>query len=89
MATRKGEADDLAQLSKLDEATLLEELRFRYSQDKIYVSIAPHQSRILAAIDYMYVEAAMNQLNIHIHASAIGAWHLTRLNIYSTSLHVL
>ncbi len=38
MAARKGTMDDLAQLSKLDEATLLEELRFRYSKDKIYVS---------------------------------------------------
>lgn len=38
MAGRKGETDDLATLSRLDEATLLEELRVRYSKDKIYVS---------------------------------------------------
>jgi myosin heavy subunit len=36
--SRPGETDDLSDLSALDEATLLEELSIRYSQDKIYVS---------------------------------------------------
>lgn len=34
----RGEADDLATLSRLDEATLVEELRMRYDRDRIYVS---------------------------------------------------
>lgn len=34
-----GETEDLSSLSALDEATLLEELRIRYSQDKIYVNV--------------------------------------------------
>ena len=34
----RGETDDLASLAKLDEATLLEELKSRYTRDKIYVS---------------------------------------------------
>ena len=33
----RGETDDLASLAKLDEATLLEELKRRYTKDKIYV----------------------------------------------------
>ena len=37
MSTR-GETDDLASLAKLDEATLLEELKSRYTRDQIYVS---------------------------------------------------
>ena len=32
-----GDADDLASLSELDEAILLEELKIRYVLDKIYV----------------------------------------------------
>ena len=35
---RVGETEDLATLAKLDEKVLLEELKVRYSQDKIYVS---------------------------------------------------
>lgn len=38
MARIRGETDDLASLSRLDENILLEELRSRYSQDRIYVS---------------------------------------------------
>ena len=34
----RGETDDLASLAKLDETTLLEELKSRYTRDKIYVS---------------------------------------------------
>ena len=37
MAAEPGDAADLASLTDLDEATLLEELRVRYSRDKIYV----------------------------------------------------
>ena len=33
-----GETDDLATLSILDEATLLDELQQRYTQDRVYVS---------------------------------------------------
>lgn len=33
----KGQADDLASLANLDETILLEELRYRYDEDKIYV----------------------------------------------------
>ena len=33
-----GETEDLSTLSSLDENILLEELKQRYSQDKIYVS---------------------------------------------------
>lgn len=38
MARIRGETDDLASLSRLDENILLEELRSRYSKDRIYVS---------------------------------------------------
>lgn len=39
MAARlRGDTDDLATLSRLDENILLEELRSRYSKDRIYVS---------------------------------------------------
>ena len=38
LAARPGETEDLATLSTLDEAILLEELKVRYSKDKIYVS---------------------------------------------------
>lgn len=38
MARVRGETDDLASLSRLDENILLEELRSRYSKDRIYVS---------------------------------------------------
>ena len=34
----KGQVDDLASLANLDDAILLEELRTRYSDNKIYVS---------------------------------------------------
>lgn len=34
----RGKIDDLATLDKLDEAILLEELKSRYTKDKIYVS---------------------------------------------------
>ena len=34
----RGETDDLASLAKLDETTLLEELKSRYTRDQIYVS---------------------------------------------------
>lgn len=33
-----GEIEDLATLSKLDDKVLLEELKVRYTKDKIYVS---------------------------------------------------
>ena len=33
-----GKTDDLATLSNLDEAILLEELQRRYAQDRVYVS---------------------------------------------------
>ena len=33
----KGQADDLASLPNLDETVLLEELKTRYTEDKIYV----------------------------------------------------
>lgn len=39
LAAEPGETEDLASLSALDEATLLEELSARYFGDKIYVSI--------------------------------------------------
>ena len=43
MAARlRGETDDLATLSRLDENILLEELRSRYSKDRIYVSSSPY-----------------------------------------------
>ena len=43
MAARlRGETDDLATLSRLDENILLEELRSRYSKDRIYVSLYAH-----------------------------------------------
>eukprot|EP00050_Salpingoeca_kvevrii_P001276 m.166339 g.166339 ORF g.166339 m.166339 type:complete len:982 (-) comp10335_c1_seq30:597-3542(-) len=35
----KGQADDLASLANLDEAILLEELRVRYTEDKIYTYV--------------------------------------------------
>lgn len=35
-----GATDNLAELSKLDEQIILDELRARYMQDKIYVSNA-------------------------------------------------
>ena len=38
MDPRRGETDDLATLSRLDETILLEELRCRYAKDIIYVS---------------------------------------------------
>ena len=34
----RGSTDDLASLAKLDEPTLLRELKSRYTRDKIYVS---------------------------------------------------
>lgn len=40
----RGETDDLASLAKLDEATLLEELKSRYKRDKIYVSVRQQTS---------------------------------------------
>ncbi len=39
------ESENLATLSNLDEATLLEELRHRYSQNKIYVRLASYIAR--------------------------------------------
>ena len=43
MAARlRGDTDDLATLSRLDENILLEELRSRYSKDRIYVSSVLH-----------------------------------------------
>ena len=36
---KRGETDDLATLASLDEAVLLQELKRRYEQDKIYVSL--------------------------------------------------
>ena len=38
MDPARGKTDDLAALSRLDETILLEELRCRYAEDKIYVS---------------------------------------------------
>ena len=35
---KPGEVEDLATLSKLDDKVLLEELKIRYNNDKIYVS---------------------------------------------------
>ena len=37
-STKPGEVEDLASLAKLDDKVLLEELKIRYSNDKIYVS---------------------------------------------------
>ncbi len=37
----KGQVDDLASLPSLDEAILLEELKCRYDENKIYVGCAP------------------------------------------------
>ena len=34
-----GKTDNLAELSKLDEQIILDELRARYENDKIYVSV--------------------------------------------------
>ena len=36
---KRGETDDLATLASLDETILLQELKRRYEQDKIYVSL--------------------------------------------------
>lgn len=41
MPLRLGDADDLADLPELDEAILLEELKIRYTDGRIYVS-RPH-----------------------------------------------
>ncbi len=38
MPLRLGDADDLASLPELDEAILLEELKIRYTDGRIYVS---------------------------------------------------
>lgn len=41
MSTKsRGDTDDLATLSNLEEKSLLEELKARYGKNKIYVSIA-------------------------------------------------
>ena len=39
--SRVGEVDDLATLAKLDESILLNEVKVRYQNDRIYVSIVP------------------------------------------------
>ena len=52
----RGETDDLATLSRLDEATLLEELRFRYSRDKIYVSLKFVFCSLIALVDYLIID---------------------------------
>lgn len=38
MPLRLGDADDLARLPELDEAILLQELKIRYADRRIYVS---------------------------------------------------
>jgi len=39
----KGQVDDLSSLAQLDEAILLEELKTRYDQEKIYVRLVDLQ----------------------------------------------